>query len=161
MFKGWVCLTQTQTMKYSLSMPTTQHNQSPQSNLAHLFRLNLDSHNIQSLFIFSVKLLWPPHDIWTVLEPRQISFCKLTKYPSLAWEPWYNYPLSPTSISYPFPHLHSIHKRYVKMTAAMTASFDVSKAGKYPVVLSDALLGKSSNDTITSIRCLSPIHLDG
>ncbi|TGO23800.1 hypothetical protein BPAE_0121g00160 [Botrytis paeoniae] len=35
----------------------------------------------------------------------------------------------------------------------MTTAIDWDKPGKYPVVLSDALLGKSTNNTYTGIRC--------
>lgn len=38
------------------------------------------------------------------------------------------------------------------------ASIDIDKPGKYRIVLSDALLGKSSKDVYTGIRCkLSPL----
>lgn len=39
--------------------------------------------------------------------------------------------------------------------AASTAQgiIDPTKAGKYPIVLSDALLGKSSKESYTGIRC--------
>jgi hypothetical protein len=30
---------------------------------------------------------------------------------------------------------------------------DPTKAGKYPVILSDALLGKASKETYTGVRC--------
>ena len=30
---------------------------------------------------------------------------------------------------------------------------DPTKAGKYPVILSDALLGKDSNELYTGVRC--------
>jgi len=33
------------------------------------------------------------------------------------------------------------------------AAIDMEKAGKYPIVLSDALLGKTSKETYTGIRC--------
>jgi hypothetical protein len=32
-------------------------------------------------------------------------------------------------------------------------SVDISVPGKYPIVLSDALLGKGSKESFTSIRC--------
>lgn len=35
----------------------------------------------------------------------------------------------------------------------MTTAIDWDKPGKYPVVLSDALLGKSTNNTYTGVRC--------
>lgn len=35
------------------------------------------------------------------------------------------------------------------------ASIDVDQPAKYPIVLSDALLGKASKDLYTSIRCQS------
>ncbi|TGO60186.1 hypothetical protein BOTNAR_0149g00090 [Botryotinia narcissicola] len=40
----------------------------------------------------------------------------------------------------------------------MTTAIDWDKPGKYPVVLSDALLGKSTNNTYTGIRCTSDNH---
>jgi len=37
----------------------------------------------------------------------------------------------------------------------MAAGFiDLDTPGKYPIVLSDALLGKTSTETYTGIRCL-------
>ena len=38
-------------------------------------------------------------------------------------------------------------------------SIDVDKPGKYPIVLSDALLGKTSKEVYTGIRCRSTISL--
>jgi hypothetical protein len=35
----------------------------------------------------------------------------------------------------------------------MAAAIDIKKAGKYPIVLSDALLGKSSKELYTGVRC--------
>ena len=34
-----------------------------------------------------------------------------------------------------------------------SGGIDLSKAGKYPIVLSDALLGKTTKEVYTSIRC--------
>ena len=34
-----------------------------------------------------------------------------------------------------------------------SGSIDVDKPGKYPIVLSDALLGKTSKEVYTGIRC--------
>ena len=36
-----------------------------------------------------------------------------------------------------------------------SGSIDVDKPGKYPIVLSDALLGKPSKEVYTGIRCTS------
>jgi len=33
------------------------------------------------------------------------------------------------------------------------AAIDIEKAGKYPIVLSDALLGKASKETYTGVKC--------
>jgi hypothetical protein len=33
-------------------------------------------------------------------------------------------------------------------------SIDIDNPGKYPIVLSDALLGKATEETYTSIRCM-------
>jgi len=34
-----------------------------------------------------------------------------------------------------------------------SGSIDVDKPGKYPIVLSDALLGKTSKEVYTGVRC--------
>lgn len=39
------------------------------------------------------------------------------------------------------------------MAAVAAGSVDIDKPGKYPIVLSDALLGKASKDVFTGIRC--------
>jgi hypothetical protein len=46
------------------------------------------------------------------------------------------------------------------MAAMATGSIDVDKPGKYPIVLSDALLGKMSKEVFTGIRCTLSLHLD-
>lgn len=42
---------------------------------------------------------------------------------------------------------------------AAASPVDPSKTATYPVVLSDALLGKASKETYTGIRCKLPISL--
>jgi hypothetical protein len=39
------------------------------------------------------------------------------------------------------------------MATTMSGSIDLDKPAKYPVVLSDALMGRGSKEIFTSIRC--------
>jgi hypothetical protein len=39
------------------------------------------------------------------------------------------------------------------MTTTMSVAIDLDKPGKYPIVLSDALLGRGTKEIFTSIRC--------
>jgi hypothetical protein len=39
------------------------------------------------------------------------------------------------------------------MAAMAAASIDIDKPASYPIVLSDALLGKAAGETYTGIRC--------
>lgn len=44
------------------------------------------------------------------------------------------------------------------MASLAAGIVDPTKAGKYPVVLSDALLGKNPKEVFTGVRCKLPIH---
>ena len=45
------------------------------------------------------------------------------------------------------------------MASLAPGMVDPTKAGKYPVILSDELLGKSSNDIYTGVQCKQAICL--
>jgi hypothetical protein len=50
------------------------------------------------------------------------------------------------------------HRFPLDMATLTAGSIDVDKPGKYPIVLSDALLGKSSKEVFTGIRCMLSLH---
>ena len=60
----------------------------------------------------------------------------------------------------PFQRLPSLHQPSLpelripyRLLTMSGGSIDINAPGKYPIVLSDALLGKTSKESYTSIRC--------
>jgi hypothetical protein len=51
--------------------------------------------------------------------------------------------------------LFSANLSSTNMTALVSGHVDLEKPGKYPIVLSDALMGKGTKEVFTNIRCKS------
>lgn len=70
---------------------------------------------------------------------------------SHSFRSYYRISTSASSQIYPFSHTALAAHRY---SITMAAAMDIDKPGKYPIVLSDALLGKPSKEIYTGFRCM-------